>query len=228
MSIKLEIGQPDQLLLSFKYDEEIIKKVKTIKGRRWNSIEKKWVLPNNQNTMNQINKLFSTSEVIDCTKGKNKVEIITKDEVLIDMLQNELKLKGYSTKTIKSYLGHIRRYLEYYSNKSDIFKKDLIEKYLLDLLESKNSSHSYVNQAISAIKFTLKNVINDDFDIIISRPKKEIKLPEILSQGEVLKILNALDNKKHRAILYTVYSAGLRVGEVVRLDRKSTRLNSSH
>ena len=90
MSIKLEIGQADQLLLSFKYDEEIIKKVKTIKGRRWNSIQKKWVLPNNQNTMNEINKLFSTSEVIDCTKGNNKVEIITKDEVLIDMLQNEL------------------------------------------------------------------------------------------------------------------------------------------
>lgn len=64
---------------------------------------------------------------------------------------------------------------------------------------------------------TLKNVNNDDMDIMIKRPKKERKLPEVLSQDEVLKILNALDNKKHKAILFMVYSAGLRVGEVVRL-----------
>ena len=54
-------------------------------------------------------------------------------------------------------------------------------------------------------------------DIMIKRSKKGRKLPEVLSQDEVLKILNAMDNKKHRAILFMVYSAGLRVGEVVRL-----------
>ncbi len=217
MSIKLESGEPGELLLSFYYNEEIIKKVKTIKGRRWNSLEKKWVLPDNENTKDQISQLFSDYVIIDY-RQKHDDELSTLgNEKIIHLLENELKLKGFSSKTIKSYLGHIRRYLEYHWNEPNSFKKDLIEKYLLNLLEANNSSHSYVNQAISAIKFTIKNVIDDDLDIRINRPKKERKLPEILSQGEVLRILNALENKKHRAILFTIYSAGLRVGEVVRL-----------
>lgn len=208
MSIRLERGQPGHLLLSFDYDEEIIKKVKGIEGRRWDPRERKWVFPDNENTINKINELFSATEVMDCREHNDK---------LIDKLEDELKLRGFSRKTIKSYSGHIGRYLEYYPNESHPLKKELIEKYLLNLLENKNSSHSYVNQAVSAIKFTLKNVVNDDIDIAIKRPKKERKLPEVLSQAEVLKILNALDNKKHRAILFMIYSAGLRVGEVVRL-----------
>jgi integrase/recombinase XerD len=51
----------------------------------------------------------------------------------------------------------------------------------------------------------------------LPRPKKERKLPDVLSQEEVFRILEALDNQKHKAILFLVYSAGLRVGEVVRL-----------
>lgn len=217
MSIKLEKGEPGHLLLSFDYDEGIIKKVKSIRGRRWNPKEKKWILPDNQNTRDKIEELFLHFKVIDCRKQVAGASKIAYQDGLIDNLENELKLRGFSRKTLKTYKGHIRRYLEYHSDESYPFKKEMIEKYLLNLLENKNSSHSYVNQAVSAIKFTLKNVINDDIEITIKRPKAQRKLPEILSQVEVLKILNALDNKKHRAILFMIYSAGLRVGEVVRL-----------
>lgn len=203
-------------VLSFDYDEEIINKVKTIQGRKWNGDIKKWILPDNENTIDKISKLSSRYKVIDC---REQVAALDKpcEDVITHKLENELKLRGFSRRTVKSYIGHIRRYLEYFPNEAYPFKKELIEKYLLDLLETKNDSHSYVNQAVSAIKFTLKNVTNDDTDIIIKRPKKERKLPEVLSQNEVLNILNALENKKHRAILFMVYSAGLRVGEVVRL-----------
>ncbi|MEW6418353.1 MAG: tyrosine-type recombinase/integrase [Nitrospirota bacterium] len=51
----------------------------------------------------------------------------------------------------------------------------------------------------------------------IKRPRKDKKLPVVLSKEEVAKIINSVDNLKHRAILMLVYSAGLRVGEVVRL-----------
>lgn len=210
MSVKLEKGQPGHLLLSFDYDEEIINKVKTILGRKWDAGIKKWVLPDNKNTIDKIRKLSSQYKVIDCREQAAALDKPCGD-MLIHKLERELKLRGFSQKTIKSYIGHIRRYLEYHSDEAYPFKKELIEKYLLDLLETKDGSHSYVNQAVSAIKFTLKNVINDDTNIMIKRPKKERKLPE------VLKILNSLDNKKHRAILFIVYSAGLRVGEVVRL-----------
>lgn len=71
---------------------------------------------------------------------------------------------------------------------------------------------------MSAIKFLAENVIyRHDLTKLIERPKKEFKLPEILSQKEVLNILKSLKNEKHRAILFITYSAGLRVGEVVKL-----------
>lgn len=216
MSIKLEKGQPGHLLLSFDYDEEKINKIKTIPGRKWDADIKKWILPDNKNTIDKIRKLFSHFEFIDYREQTASVYKPNED-ILIEKLDRELKLRGFSQKTIKSYIGHIRRFLEHNRNEEYPLKKELIEKYLLDLLETKNGSHSYVNQAVSAIKFTLKNVNNDDMDIMIKRPKKERKLPEVLSKDEVLNILNALDNKKHRAILFMVYSAGLRVGEVVRL-----------
>jgi site-specific recombinase XerD len=79
-------------------------------------------------------------------------------------------------------------------------------------------SHAYVNQALSAIKFLFSHVLNKEKILYeIPRPKKEKKLPNILSQDEVLAILDVISNLKHKAILYLVYSAGLRVGEVVRL-----------
>jgi len=60
--------------------------------------------------------------------------------------------------------------------------------------------------------------------IDLERPKKEKKLPEILSKNEISKLLKAVKNLKHKAILYLVYSAGLRVGEVVKL--KPTDIDS--
>ncbi|MBU5439116.1 tyrosine-type recombinase/integrase [Tissierella sp. MSJ-40] len=63
-----------------------------------------------------------------------------------------------------------------------------------------------------------KEILNrNDIVYNLPRPKKENKLPEILSKEEVAKILNNIQNIKHKAILYLVYSSGLRVGEVVRL-----------
>lgn len=74
------------------------------------------------------------------------------------------------------------------------------------------------DENINAIKFLYNETLNRGVKIdTIPRPKKENKLPNILSFDEVMKILDALNNEKHKALLVLVYSAGLRVGEVVRL-----------
>ena len=73
-------------------------------------------------------------------------------------------------------------------------------------------------QAISAIKFLYKEILQKPQVIVtLPRPKRERKLPEVLNQSEVLRILGGIDNIKHRMILILTYSAGLRVSEVVRL-----------
>lgn len=77
-----------------------------------------------------------------------------------------------------------------------------------------NSSASYINQAVSSIKFLLNNVLKLS-QICIPRPKRENKLPNVLIQGEVVRILEGVANVKHETLLFLAYSAGLRVNEVV-------------
>lgn len=96
--------------------------------------------------------------------------------------------------------------------------EDDVRDYLLDLIKNKERSHSYVNQALSAIKFLYESVVKQGKIVInIPRAKKEKKLPEVLSRQDVLRIMGKVDNNKHKAILFLIYSAGLRVGEVVKL-----------
>ncbi len=133
-------------------------------------------------------------------------------------VEQHMKLKAYSPKTLKSYLGHIRRFLLVHLDKlPDHLSEEHIQKYLLDCID-KGVSSSYIDQTLSAIKLFTEHILKrPDITVSIPRPKREKKLPEVLSQQEVKRILNALDNTKHRAILFVVYSAGIRVSEVAAL-----------
>ena len=141
----------------------------------------------------------------------------TNDQFL-GMMRDVLKLKGYSPKTIKSYMSHTRLFLKYCGKNADLVSDEDINKYLLFLLEEQQTSHSYVNQAVNSLKFLYNNIFKkNQLAISVVRPNRENKLPEVLSQKDVLKILDNVSNIKHKAMLFLTYSAGLRVGEVVRL-----------
>lgn len=80
---------------------------------------------------------------------------------------------------------------------------------------------SYHNQAVSAIKFLYEHVLKVPREVAdVPRPRKERKLPAVLSREAVMRLLEAVGNLKHRALLMLVYSAGLRVSEVVRLQKE--------
>ncbi|MEX2461484.1 MAG: tyrosine-type recombinase/integrase [Paenibacillaceae bacterium] len=143
--------------------------------------------------------------------------VIQWSQVEEDKLKHELKARGYSTKTIKAYVGHLDRYFRYIAAAELPFHRSALKAYSVFLLDNQKSP-AYVNQAISAIKFYLSAVHQfRESDIAFIRPKKENKLPHVLSQSEIMRLLSALQNLKHKAILFLTYSAGLRVSEVVRL-----------
>ena len=136
-----------------------------------------------------------------------------------EAMEELLKLKGYSPKTIKSYRNHILRFFDYVKKSPEEVSDRDIRNYMLYLLETLSCSHSYVNQALSAIKIYFVEIAHrSDLTYDLKRPKKEKTLPEILSKEEVARILSSVKNIKHKAILYLIYSSGLRVGEVVRLS----------
>ncbi len=213
---------PNDLMLCFEYDEETIKKVKEICGRKWDGNNRCWIVPNNSKTVEQINILFDKSSVIDNTGlaifSRQAQAIRPCERQILVNLSEQLRLKGYSSKTIKAYVGHIRRFVGFKGRDPLYLTKKDIDAYLLYLLDDNSCSHSYVSQSISAIKFLYTEVYRkNDICIELARPKKEKKLPEILDKNEVAGLFLAVTNIKHKALMYVIYSSGLRVGEAVRL-----------
>lgn len=136
-------------------------------------------------------------------------------------MAEELRLRGYGAKTRKAYLGHLRRlfaWTEAGGGSPQEVGEEELRRYVLHLLEEKGASHAYASQSVSALKFFYEHGLDrPSGSLRLPRPKRERKLPVVLSREEVRRILAAVEHPKHRAILMLVYAAGLRVGEVVRL-----------
>ncbi len=138
---------------------------------------------------------------------------------LFEALRQELRLRNYSYKTIKSYTSCLRNFTGYFrpQHPRQINESD-IKKYLLHLADSKHLSSSTINQHFNALRFLYVDLYKAPFRIgNIPRPKKAKRLPNILAPEEVLLIIGSIENLKHKTIIMMIYSAGLRIGEAVRL-----------
>jgi site-specific recombinase XerD len=140
---------------------------------------------------------------------------------ILQRVEDALMLRGYRPKTYKVYLGQIRRFLRWCGRGALRFPEDparQVQAYLLELVRGRGISKSYQNQVVSALRFLCEAVLGQPkLALQIPRPKRERKLPAVLSPGEVARMLSKPRNAKHRALLMLLYSAGLRVSEVVRL-----------
>ena len=221
MSINITKGIERELFVHFSYSATFTKHIKKIKDCKYSKLHN-WQVPYNLESLQRLGEIFAKENIIfDPNINEKAVDIIKKsvaNTLIIMEVEKTLKLKGYSPKTIKCYVGHMMRFVEAANKDINEITKNNITDYLLYLLEHEANSHSYVNQAISSIQFLIKGSCNPfNINLQLPRPKHESKLPNILSKDEVLRILNASANLKHKTLLFIVYSAGLRVSEVVRL-----------
>jgi integrase/recombinase XerD len=134
-------------------------------------------------------------------------------------LRRELVSRKYSYNTVKSYIYYNRDFLLFTDKEPSKINDDDIKDYLLYLAEEKESATATINQAINALKFFYGTMLKKKFLYEVKRPRKDKKLPEVLSKEEVSRIINGTANIKHRAILMTIYSGGLRLGETARLEQ---------
>ena len=205
------------------YDPELIAKIKTIPGRRWHPEEKCWSVPDSDGILDKLLSLFAGEQLeINSSRQPARAKPPRRREVpnqaqILEAMDQELKLRGYSAKTRRAYLGHLARFIRFYGKEPQDLGEAEVRRYVLHLLEERKS-HTYVNQCISALKFLYEKVLKRPSPVVnLPRPKKDRKLPEVLSRAEVLRLFEAVSNLKHRALLMMIYSAGLRVGEAVRL-----------
>ena len=138
---------------------------------------------------------------------------------LLETLRQELRLRNYSPKTIKGYTSCVRKFVRYFSPRHprELGSED-IRKYLMYLFEESHLAPASVSQALNAIRFLYVELYHRPLILEgIPRPKKEKKLPVVLSKDEVRRLFEVTRNLKHRMLLMVCYSGGLRVGELVRL-----------
>ncbi len=212
MTVRIK-KEADALIVSFDYSSERVAKIKSIQGFQWISQQKQWTAPYSEKMVHQVKHFFRNEQVIVEFEGSKE------NEEIIKTTEKEIRLKGYSSKTIKAYISHLKRFACFIDGDLKTVTEQQIKRYLLFLLQEEKNSHSYVNQALSAIKFLYKEVLSNKMDVDhLPRPKKENKLPNVLSQKEVIEILQSVSNQKHKTMLFIIYSAGLRVGESVRLQ----------
>lgn len=139
----------------------------------------------------------------------------------MERTRRALLLRGYAPATRRLYLHHLRRFLGWCGRTVDELPEDpsaLAQAYIVFLADDRGVSLSYHNQVVSALRFLFEGVLRrPELALSVPRPRKESKLPAVLSQEEVAGLFSKLRNLKHRALLMLLYSSGLRVGELVRL-----------
>jgi integrase/recombinase XerD len=137
---------------------------------------------------------------------------------LYDQMKMDLELKNFSPKTVTCYLTCMVNFVRHYHRSPVEMGEEEIRGYLHHLITEKKTSQSSINQAYSAMKFFYEVTLGRFWNPIrIPRSKISKKLPLVLSMQEVQSLLDCVENLKHRAILTTIYSGGLRLGEAINL-----------
>jgi len=152
-------------------------------------------------------------------KDNYKLPPLSKEKLKeLDGFAKWLQQKRFSQNTVKTYVEVTGLFFRYLALKQiDIISPRSIEQFNYDFIFKTKKSVSYQNQCISGIKqyFAFKGLAADRIEI--ERPNKDKKLPTVLSKQEVKAILEVTANLKHRMLLSLVYSAGLRIGEALKL-----------
>ena len=140
----------------------------------------------------------------------------------LQQLNQHLALKAYSKSTIRTYDNEFRQFLHTIKDKpASSFNVPRLKDYFQYCFNTLHLSEATLHSRINALKFYYEQVLGrEKFFWEIPRPKKPHQLPKVLSEDEIGRMFNALSNIKHKAILFTAYSAGLRVSEVINLKIK--------
>ena len=136
----------------------------------------------------------------------------------LQLMTTAMELKGFAKSTQKTYLAHIRHFAEFSGKHPAAAGYDDVRAFLHHAISQRKLSSAYVNSAYGAIKFFFQSALCREWNMLhVPRMKKKHSLPVILSLQEVFRIISSTKNLKHKAILSTVYSAGLRVSEAAHL-----------
>lgn len=153
-----------------------------------------------------------------CGIGKEKQDITDFLEPTFPLEYLQL-LEKYSEPTIKSYIYQFNRFLKYYKGiKPKDISEDQLREYIIFMVKERKLSRSTQNNAINAIKIYYHKISKKEIDdYYLPRPHKQRKLPKIINEQEVAKILKNVEDIRDKCMIFLIYSAGLTPSEIVYL-----------
>lgn len=132
--------------------------------------------------------------------------------MVLERLETELKLRGFSDKTLKSYLFYNNKFLNFANKAPDDITEDDVRAYLANLISTEKKNAATVALVRAALKFHYDGLLKKNI-VTLKTPKIQKKLPTVLSRDEVRKLIESASTKKSRLMLMLLYSSGLRVSE---------------
>ena len=213
--------------------DRFAERCRELPGCVYDEDDHRWYLPAGRTTMHRLYNLFGpqslqwTFQLVQGTRGpvggnaygdQHPTKLPAPWANRIHQVEEHLRVRRYSWRTIKSYLSHLRSFFAAHREVApDDVDLPLIKRYIVQRSERGNYAPSTQNQMLNAIKFWMEHVEGREKSFIELRPRKEKRLPKVLSVGEVKRLLGAVENLKHRSILMTIYGGGLRLSEVCNL-----------
>jgi site-specific recombinase XerD len=219
--------QKQVYLLNFDYEKTLVKICRTT-GALWSQTNKAWYYPLDKISLRKLVSSFEAVAILDLKK-LTKIQLHNSNLMQVKDLLNEgqkkhlndfytyLRGKRFSDSTLKTYTYLVAEFI-IHKPEGKIIDKRCIEQHVENVLVPKKSSISTHRQFISALKHYL-TFINSDIELIFaaSAPRRDKKLPNVLSNEEVIELIRVTKNLKHRICIALIYSSGLRIGELIGL-----------
>ncbi|MGB2994957.1 MAG: tyrosine-type recombinase/integrase [Ferruginibacter sp.] len=226
------------------HNKSLIELLKKKVGALWSKSNKCWYIPYNKDSYQLLKKAFkqvatlltdaqtTQQEVMQVAHKpqepkpaiagkalKSLFYIHAANAQVLPRLLETLHLKAYSASTIRTYANEMSQLLVLLKNiPADELTIEDLKRYIIYCKLQCGLKENTLHSRINALKFYYEQVLRKErFFIKLPRPKKPMQLPRLLNETEIARLFNALSNKKHKAMLFTAYSAGLRVSEIVAL-----------
>jgi integrase/recombinase XerD len=237
-TVKIEAGEhrgAKVVLFYFEKDKELIEKIREMPGARWSATKGCWYCPQESFELNSLMRAMKGLAWVDYALYKERAtktintntknaqnkpnELPLHHKEKVEKFGRWLEMRRYSKNTIKTYTDAVRQFLSKQVEPNlEKLTNESVSNFINEHVINKRLSFSYQNQIINALKLFFKEVEKTKIEVDkLERPRREYRLPNVLSKEEVKAILEAPVNVKHRAMLSLVYACGLRRGELLNL-----------
>lgn len=222
--------------LHFEKNEPLLALLRSNKSLLWSQTMRCWYLPYRSGLRQELLELLRGKAWLDYqdlnrvaptperkapgVRATAQPDVLPEESLKkIDAFKSWMRSRRYSESTVGSYSDALRVFLRFYVKKPlvEIVNDDII-RFNNDYILKNELSASYQNQVVNAIKLFFRTIENRKIDPeSVHRPRREKRLPNVLSKEEVKLLLNIHVNLKHKAMLSLIYSCGLRRSELLNL-----------